>query len=147
MRLNLAEIRPIAAGAGGARERLRLMSIAHAHLVMRHLPLQRVSVQGVEMHLSGSTTPEQRALLASLIGMRDEYERLFLDVLEEGIAAGEFRPCNPKVVVKLLLGAFNWMTVWYRPRPNETDESRRSIAEEVADFALQGVDNAGRNSK
>lgn len=143
MRLNLAEIRPIAAGRGGARERLRGMSIAHANLVMRHLPLQRVSVQGVEMHLSGSTTPEQRALLAALIGMRDEYERLFLNVLEEGIAVGEFRACNPRIVVKLLLGAFNWMTVWYRPRPDETDESRRRIAEELADFALQGVDGAG----
>ncbi|WP_342640028.1 TetR/AcrR family transcriptional regulator [Rhodoligotrophos ferricapiens] len=140
MDLNLKTIRPIATGAGSARERLQQMLIAHVDLIMSHLPLQRVSVQGVEMHLMGSTTPAQRKMLKTLIQMRDEYEQHFLDVLAQGIAAGEFRRCEPRIVVKPLLGALNWMTLWYRPRPGETEKARRQIAEEHAMFVMQGID-------
>lgn len=140
MRMNLGVIRPIAEGEGNAEDRLRRMVMAHIDLVMSHLPLQRVSVQGVEMHLTGSTTPEQRRMLVALIGMRDDYERLFLEVLKQGIQDGEFRAFEPRIVVKQLLGGLNWMTIWYRPRPNETEAARRRIAEETATFVIQGVD-------
>ncbi|RYH32902.1 MAG: hypothetical protein EON54_20680 [Alcaligenaceae bacterium] len=101
--------------------------------------MQRVSVQGIEMHLSGSTTPEQRKVLNALIDMRDTYERCFIDVLAAGVATGEFRKINPRMVVKPLLGALNWMTMWYQPSPSETAETREVLAQEHADFVLAGV--------
>ena len=139
MEMNLDTIRPIAMEDVPARERLEKMITAHAHLVMRELPLQCVSVQGVHMHLTGNTTPEQRRLLIRLIEDRDEFERYYLDVLSQGVGSGEFRPCDPRILIKPLLGALNWMTVWYRPRPNETEESREHIAREHAEFLLRGV--------
>lgn len=143
MLLNLGAIRPIAIGEGTARERLRRMVETHLGLIIEHLPLQRVAIQGVEMHLTSSTTPQQRELLQTLIGMRDEYERHFVQVLDEGVAAGEFRPLDVKIVVKLLLGGLNWVCVWYKPRPNETGRSRRQFVDESANFLLRGVEADG----
>ncbi|SRR5581483_1327912 len=139
MLLNLSVIKPIARGPGSAMERLRRMVAAHLDLVVSHLPMQRVSIQGVEMHLMTSTTPQQRRLLKSLISMRDEYERMFFDVVTQGIGAGEFRHFDARIVVKLLLGGLNWLTVWYRPRPNDTAEERQKIVDESAAFILYGV--------
>jgi AcrR family transcriptional regulator len=139
MEMNLETIRPFATEAAPAKDRLERMVIAHVGLVMRELPLQCVSVQGVQMHLAGSTTPAQRKVLVRLIEARDEYERLYFDVLTQGIEAGEFRSCDPRTLVKPLLGALNWMTVWYRVRATDTEEMRRHIAQEHATFLVQGV--------
>ncbi len=140
MLLNVGTIRPIATGPGSAAERLRGMIEAHLGLIVDHLPLQRVSIQGVEMHLSSSTTPQQRSLLESLIAMRDDYERLFVQVLNEGVAAGEFRELDVKIVVKFLLGGLNWVCVWYKPRPNQTAKAHRKFIDESANFLLRGVE-------
>jgi AcrR family transcriptional regulator len=140
MLLNVRTIRPIANSDSGAPVKLRGMIEAHLELIVNHLPLQRVSIQGVEMHLSSSTTPQQRVLLESLIAMRDEYERLFVQVLNEGIDAGEFRKLDTKIVVKLLLGGLNWVCVWYKPRPNQTAKAHRSFIDESANFLLRGVE-------
>jgi len=139
MRMNLERIEPIACGRGSPTERLGRMIHAHSMLVMEHLPEQRVSVQGVEMHLAGSTTPEQRRTLRAIIDMRDHYEQLFVDVLSQGMASGEFDAFEPRRVVKPLLGSLNWLTVWYRPRPGETAEAREQLAGENVRFLLHGL--------
>lgn len=139
MQLNLGAIRPIATRGGSAAERLRGMVSAHLDLIVQHLSLQRVVVQGVDMHLSSSTTPKQRVLLESLIAMRDEYERLFVLVLNEGVAAGEFRKIDVKIVVKFLLGSLNWATVWYKPRPKQTAREHRRFVTESTDYLLNGL--------
>ena len=137
--MNLDAIRPVATGPGTAAERLERMILAHVRLVMDELPLQCVSVQGVQMHLAGATTAAQRKVLDRLIAARDEYERHFIDVMVEGVATGEFRDCDPRILVKPLLGALNWMTIWYRPRPEDDDAHRERIAREHATFLLRGV--------
>jgi len=139
MRMNLEAISTAAGGNAKPAKRLRRMILEHAMLVMTKLPFQRVSVQGVEMHLESSTTPSQREVLRSLIDMRDKYEKLFVDVLQEGMAAKEFNTADPHFLVKPLLGALNWMTVWYRPDRDHTDADRRMLAEQMADFLLDGI--------
>jgi len=139
MLMNLDAISRIAGGDAKPAKRLRTMIREHALLVMTKLPFQRVSVQGVEMHLEKSTTPRQREMLRSLIDMRDQYEQLFVDILQEGMTAGEFKAADPHFVVKPLLGALNWMTVWYRPERDHTDTKRQALAEQMADFLLGGI--------
>lgn len=46
---------------------------------------------------------------------RDEFEKLFRQVIRDGIAAGEFRPVDAAIVTRAMLGAHNWVGVWYRP--------------------------------
>lgn len=139
MTMNNATIEPLARGPGSPLERLRRMVIAHLMLVMNSLPLQRVCVQGVEMHLAGSTTPQQRRTLRAVIDMRDQFEKCFVDVIADGIACGELRPCEPRLAVKPFLGALNWTTVWYRQRPDETDAQRQALANQIADIVLTGL--------
>jgi AcrR family transcriptional regulator len=139
MLMNLNAITPAAKSKGSPIERLRQMIVEQALVVMKMLPFQRVSVQGVELHLAGSTTSTQRDVLRTLIDMRDQYEKLFVDVIKEGIRIGELRPYDPKLVAKPLLGALNWMTVWYHPVKNETELSRQKLANDLAEVMLGGI--------
>ena len=45
---------------------------------------------------------------------RDYFEELFRRVIREGIDKGEFRPVDVAIFVKMMLGAHNWVPVWYR---------------------------------
>ncbi len=139
MSMNLNAISVIAKSKDSPSMRLRRMIEEQALIVMQKLPFQRVSVQGVELHLSGSTTSEQREVLRSLIDMRDQYERFFVDVVKEGMRSGELRAFDPKLAVKPLLGALNWMTVWYHPVKDETEQTRRKLVEEMASIMIGGL--------
>ncbi len=46
---------------------------------------------------------------------RDAFERCYRDVIERGIALGEFAPVDVGVFTKAMLGAHNWVGVWFRP--------------------------------
>lgn len=139
MNMNIAVIEPFVNAEGSALDRLRNMIVQQILLNMAEQPFQRVLVQGVEMHLEGSTTPAQREVLKLLIQRRDEYEECFVKMVTQGMELGEFRSVNPRLFVKVLLGSIIWQTVWYRPRPGETAESRQRLAVEMADYMLEGL--------
>ena len=67
---------------------------------------------------------------------RDEYERAFREVLEEGIAAGVFRPTDPKVSALAILGAVNWTVKWFRP---DGGKNAREIGRECAELLVRGL--------
>jgi len=67
---------------------------------------------------------------------RDEYERAFRDTIQEGIAAGVFRPVDPKVSALAILGAVNWTVKWFRPDGRKT---AREIGREQAELLVRGV--------
>jgi TetR/AcrR family transcriptional regulator len=54
-------------------------------------------------------------LQREIIAARDKYERALRRMIQDGIAAGDFRPTNPKTAVFAILGAINWIARWYRP--------------------------------
>jgi AcrR family transcriptional regulator len=59
---------------------------------------------------------------------RDEFDRLFLQVLERGVAEGRFRDdLDPRIVGLGILGMCAWVHQWYRP-------GGRFTAEEIADI-------------
>lgn len=45
---------------------------------------------------------------------RDYFEELFRCVLQDGIDAGEFRQVDTAIFTKAMLGAHNWVAVWYK---------------------------------
>lgn len=71
---------------------------------------------------------------------RDEYERAFRDIIQEGIAAGVFRPVDPKVSALAILGAVNWTVKWFRP---DGRKPAREIGREQAELLVRGVMAAG----
>lgn len=67
---------------------------------------------------------------------RDQFEELFRAVVREGVENGSFRPVDVAICVKTLLGAQNWVGVWYRPTGRLTGEQ---IANLIVDTMLNGV--------
>jgi AcrR family transcriptional regulator len=139
MRLDLDVVRPLAGSGGDPLKRLQAMARAHVLIIMTQLPFQRVAVQGLEMHLAGQTTPEQRSLLAKILQLRDEYEALFSAPINEALAAGTIPQQETRTIVKAFFGALNWTTIWYRPGEDETPERQEQLAEQIATFAIRGL--------
>jgi AcrR family transcriptional regulator len=137
--LSLRTVETIANSPGMPTERLRRMILAHIELLGSHSPLLRVAQQALDMHIYGSTTPDQRKLLDALVTMRDEYERCFAGVLSEGTKSGEFRPCDPAIAIKTLLGGLNWMTTWYRPGHARESGLPKRVTSEIVDFFFHGL--------
>ncbi len=136
MELTRAAVEPVAMGPGPARDRLYRMSFAHALLLMERLDYLRVAAQGVEFHLGSRTTADEREEITRITAMRDANEKFYVDIVTQGIAAGEFRAVDPRISVKALLGALNWTSRWYHPRKGETRADRERLAEELAQFGV-----------
>jgi TetR/AcrR family transcriptional regulator, cholesterol catabolism regulator len=67
---------------------------------------------------------------------RQLFETLFRQTLEEGMASGEFRQLDAGIVAKAMLGAHNWVGVWYRP---EGRLSGTAIADIMVDTFLTSL--------
>ena len=76
---------------------------------------------------------------SSYVKMRDDYENIFAEVIDEGIRLGQFVDLPPKLATKPFFGALNWATVWYSPRRLQNPQSIDEIAQTIADFALRGL--------
>lgn len=143
MRELTERVRPVAEDVRlSPTERLREMARIHATLMMTRHSFQRVAVQGVEMHLAGSLRPRQRRTWDEIIVMRDRYEQLFADVVEAGQRDGQFRETPARLATKPLLGALNWITLWYRPEEPQQEGTRPAIhriADEFAEFVVGGL--------
>jgi AcrR family transcriptional regulator len=73
---------------------------------------------------------------AVIVGKRDRYEREFRRTIEEGAAAGEFRPVDPKLAALAILGAVNWTITWFRPDGLKTSGE---IADSFAELFVEGL--------
>jgi len=49
------------------------------------------------------------------IPRRDHFEKLWRDLIQDGITQGVFAPVEPSLAVKMVVGSLNWMITWYRP--------------------------------
>lgn len=72
---------------------------------------------------------EFNARRQAFFAQRDHFEGLFRDVLLGGIEAGGFRRVDADIVTKAILGAHNWVGVWFRA-------GGRLSGEEVADVLV-----------
>jgi TetR/AcrR family transcriptional regulator, cholesterol catabolism regulator len=67
---------------------------------------------------------------------RDEYERRYRKVIDNGIGTGAFRSVDVGLFTKTLLGANNWVIIWYRPNGRL---SGKEIASHIADTFLAAL--------
>lgn len=139
----LGRIRPIADRTDlSPSERLRAAARMHALVMMTQSARSRVAVQATEMHLMQDAGAKQRAALEEFVRMRDEYEQYYAAMVEEGIAAGEFRAMPPRLAAKPILGALNWINMWFRPREGQQEQGDpevEAIADQFADFVVAGL--------
>jgi AcrR family transcriptional regulator len=134
----IAGIQPIAADESLPVEtRLWRMVHHHAGLMMTRNSFQRVAVQAVEMHRLREQPAQQKAL-DKVVAMRDQYEQLFADVIDEGRRGGVFREVDSRLATKPALGALNWISLWYDPQRGDYN-TRQRVANEYADFIIGGL--------
>lgn len=67
---------------------------------------------------------------------RDRFERLWRDLIQEGLDQGFFCCTDPATSSRALLGVMNWTITWYRPDGELTPEQ---IADQFASLFLNGL--------
>jgi AcrR family transcriptional regulator len=134
-------IEPIARRRAGAAERLAAMALRHAQILLNELPMQKVAVQGLERQLLGNAQVNSTASkrLRAVVKMRDDYERLFAEVIDDGIREGAFVDLPPRLATKPFFGVLNWATVWYSPRRLQSPEAIDELAQVLAAYAMRGI--------
>jgi AcrR family transcriptional regulator len=133
------EVEPLARGPGSPAERLRTMAFQHTMIMLEHLPIQKVSVQGLERQLLGAAIGRHTRKLRDIIRLRDEYEQLFAEVIDEGVRLGFFVDLPPRLATKPFFGGLNWLTVWYTPRRFQTKNDLAELAGMLAEFVMRGI--------
>jgi AcrR family transcriptional regulator len=141
-RLN-EEVEPLARIAGTPIERLYGMALRHTQVLLNELPMQKVAVQGLERYLLSKSPTAKR--LRSVVKMRDDYENMFAEVIDEGIRQGLFVDLPPKLATKPFFGALNWATIWYNQRRFQNAQVIDDIAQTLAAFAMRGLLKDPRN--
>jgi AcrR family transcriptional regulator len=66
---------------------------------------------------------------------RDVLESVFVNLVEQGIADGEFHDGDPQLIAYGILGMVHWAHEWYRPRLGPTDK----VADTFSDMVLDGL--------
>ena len=109
--------------------------------------MQKVAVQGLERQLLGSSTSTSSSRgqapaakrLRAVVQLRDDYERMFAEVIDDGIREGVFIDLPPRLATKPFFGVLNWATVWYSPRRLQSAEAIDELAQMLADYAMRGI--------
>ena len=70
------------------------------------------------------------------VPLRDNFEKLWHDVLEEGVAKKTFALTDTGLATRAIMGTLNWTLTWYRPNGPKSIEQ---IADEYSDFILKGM--------
>ncbi len=115
---------PIATADAPSSEKLRQMIDMHVVSLTEHTAVGAAMVFEVGS-LLGVRPPSEEASgrfddtfldrRQLFFDRRDTFERYFRTVIQEGIDAGEFRQVDVPIFAKTMLGAHNWVSVWYRP--------------------------------
>lgn len=130
---------PIRAQDLAPLDKLRALALEHARMMISTKAFQRVVWEGVEMHLRGSTTPEQREALDELLKERHRYSAIFRAETEAARQAGLLSYGNISIANQLMFMTLNSPIFWYTPRPGESPDERERIARQVVTFALRGL--------
>lgn len=67
---------------------------------------------------------------------RDYFESLYRRIVQAGIESGEFHAVDTAIITKTMLGAHNWVSVWYRDGGRLSGEQ---IADMMADTFLRSL--------
>ncbi|MBN1965940.1 MAG: TetR family transcriptional regulator [Anaerolineae bacterium] len=124
------DVQAIAESALAPEEKLRLAIRAHILSVTEHVAVAALMIFEMRTTLSLPDVPER------YLARRDAFENLYRQMITEGIAQGVFRPVDVGVFTRTLLGASNWVSVWYRPSGRLSGEA---IADQIAGIFLASL--------
>jgi AcrR family transcriptional regulator len=139
MEMNYAAVEPYRLLSGRACGRWRRMAHAHVMQMIVSKPFQRTVWLGVEMHLRGATTPQQRAVMNDLVRMRSDYGGIFREVIVKAREEGDFRFEDVSIANQLMFTTLNSPVFWYSPRTGETRADIENLVGQVVTCAWRGL--------
>ena len=90
---------------------------------------------GLAVDLGGCALPPE--LSTKIVRKRDRYERGVRKLVSSGLRDNVFKPCDPKLVTRAMLGAINWTAGWFRP---DGPDPAPKVAGALAEFLLRGLE-------
>jgi AcrR family transcriptional regulator len=126
----MADVKAIVESSLVPEEKLRQAIRAHVLGVTGHVSIAALMIFEMRTTLSLPDVPQR------YLAQRDQFEGLYRDTIAEGIASGVFKPVDVGVFTRTLLGASNWVSVWYRPEGRLKGED---IANSIADIFLSAL--------
>lgn len=135
MDMNFEAIAPYRRAPGRAIDVWRAIAEAHVRQMILKRHFQRVVWEGVEMHLRGSTTPEQRNVYNELTEYRSSYERVFRSAIERARDEGDMHFDNISIANQVMLISMNSPIFWYSRRSGETRDDIERLVRQVVDMA------------
>lgn len=121
------------------RERLRRLAHAHAVVIITTFSFQRVALEATQHQLIATLSSRQERAMSRITLLSDEYEATVSRLIAEGAASGAFEVVTVPLATKAVLGALNWLTVWFDPKISRNEATADRIANGVADFVVAGL--------
>jgi TetR/AcrR family transcriptional regulator, cholesterol catabolism regulator len=75
---------------------------------------------------------------------RDKFEKLWRDLIREGVDSGTLRSESVSMTVRAMLGVMNWTITWYR---SEGKLSGEEIADMFSNLFLDGISTKKRTAR
>ncbi len=142
----IAKLEPIVQSDKGSDQKLHEMIGAHVVALTGNTAVGAAMVFEIRTLMNvkpPDASYEDRAEHSEFIARRDAFfarrdyfEDLFRCVIQEGIQNGSFRQVDTGIFAKTLLGANNWVGVWYKESGRLTGQE---IADRIADTFLQSL--------
>jgi AcrR family transcriptional regulator len=125
----LSRVERHVSASGAPVDRLKAMIVAHVEVVA-----EQPEHSLVVFHQWRFLAPENQPLA---IRRRRDYERCFVEVVEQGILDGSLKSdLNPRIAVLTILGALNWTPEWFSP---DGRLSPAEVGELMASTLLGGI--------
>ncbi|WP_067930866.1 TetR/AcrR family transcriptional regulator [Alicyclobacillus kakegawensis] len=124
----LERLTPIVESQAAPEEKFRSALAAHVAVVSDNLP-----AGAVFCHEWRALGDERRSVIQA---KRDAYERLWDQIIQEGVARGDFAPELARFSRIVTLSVANWLYQWYHP---DGDLNPDQVSEALADVILNGL--------
>lgn len=112
------------------KEKLRGIIYKHVTGLTKHVSIAAALVFETRTLLNDQIARE------AYLSRRDKFEEYYRSVIDEGIQSGVFRQVDVPIFTKTMLGAHNWVGVWYREGGRLDGDA---IAEEMASTFLNAL--------
>jgi AcrR family transcriptional regulator len=83
-------------------------------------------------------------LFQKIVAKRDRVDRAFRRLLRLGMDEGVFAPGDPKLLTFAIMGAINWIPLWFKASGNAKADD---VAAAFADYLVAGLVTPGRRTK
>jgi TetR/AcrR family transcriptional regulator, cholesterol catabolism regulator len=145
LELTIAKLEPIAQSDLSYTEKLEQMISSHIMSVTGNTAVGAAMVFEIRTLLNVTTSgknnddgSEQEFIdrRNHFFDRRDYFESLFRNTIKAGIAEGEFRQVDHAIVAKAMLGAHNWVGIWYKDGGRLTG---KAVADVMVDTFLMSL--------